>query len=69
MEILPCLVSDDNPSFSEYSYLYDNDFQNIARNEEYEGLNALFSLPMDAAKADPFLFLWQREHSFCHLTA
>ncbi len=46
-------VSDDNPSFSEYSYLYDNDFQNLARNEEYEGLNALFSLPMDAAKADP----------------
>lgn len=46
-------VSDDLPSFSEYSYIYDNSSGMIARNEEYEGLNALFSLPMDSSKADP----------------
>ncbi len=51
-EIYMC-VSDDLPVFSEYSYLYDNDSGILERNEEYEGLNALFSLPLDAAKADP----------------
>ncbi len=46
-------VSDDLPAFSEYSYIYDNASGMIARNEEYEGLNALFSLPIDFSKADP----------------
>lgn len=46
-------VSDDLPAFSEYSYIYDKDAGTIARNEEYEGLNALFLLPIDSAKADP----------------
>lgn len=46
-------ISDDLPEFSEYSYLYDADAGTIARNEEYEGLNALFYLPLDASKADP----------------
>ena len=45
-------VSDDL-GLTEYSYLYDNDKNMIARNEEYEGLNALFSLPLDPSKADP----------------
>lgn len=46
-------ISDDSPAFSEYSYIYDNASGTLARNEEYEGLNALFSLPLDASKADP----------------
>ncbi len=46
-------VSDDIPAFSEYSYRYDSAAGTIARNEQYEGVNALFSLPMDASKADP----------------
>ena len=46
-------VSDDIPALSEYSYIYDNTSDMIARNEEYEGLNALFSLPMDSSKANP----------------
>jgi len=46
-------VSDDLPAVSEYSYIYDKDAGTIARNEEYEGLNALFMLPIDPEKADP----------------
>lgn len=46
-------ISDDLPSFSEYSYLYDSASGTICRNEQYEGLNALFFLPLDPAKADP----------------
>lgn len=46
-------VSDDMPAFSEYSYLYDEASGSLTRNEEYEGLNALFSLPLDPLKADP----------------
>lgn len=45
-------ISDDLPTFSEYSYTYDDTFHNIAKNEEYEGVNALFLLPIDPAKAD-----------------
>lgn len=45
-------VSDDIPALSEYSYIYDNASGKIERNGEYEGLNALFSLPMDSSKAD-----------------
>lgn len=46
-------ISDDLPAISEYSYIYDKDAGTIARNEEYEGTNALFRLPVDSAKADP----------------
>ncbi len=35
------------------AYLYDETTGRIVRNEEYESLNALFDLPMDASKADP----------------
>lgn len=51
-EIYLC-VSDDLPVLSEYSYVYDNDAGILERNEQYDGLNALFSLPLDATKADP----------------
>ena len=35
------------------AYHYDEASGKISRNESYEGLNALFSLPIDLAKADP----------------
>ena len=35
------------------AYLFDETTGRITRNEEYEGLNALFDLPMDVSKADP----------------
>lgn len=34
-------------------YEYDEETGLISRNEAYEGLNALFTLPVDASKADP----------------
>ena len=46
-------VSDDTPGFSKYTYLYDSAAGTIARNEQYEGLNALFAVPLDSSKADP----------------
>lgn len=35
------------------AYCYDAATGNISRNEEYDGLNALFELPIDTAKANP----------------
>ncbi len=35
------------------AYCYDELTGKISRNENYEGMNALFELPMDIAKADP----------------
>lgn len=35
------------------AYYYDKATGKIIRNEEYEGLNALFELPLDASKANP----------------
>ena len=35
------------------AYCYDELTGEISRNEEYEGLNALFALPVDRSKADP----------------
>lgn len=35
------------------AYLYDKETGVISRNEEYDGLNALFALPIDETKADP----------------
>lgn len=51
-EIYLC-VSDDMPDYTEYSYTYDKTTGTISRNEAYEGLNALFPLPLNPAKADP----------------
>lgn len=50
-DIYMCVT--DDIGLTEYSYLYDNDKNEIARNEEYEGLNALFFIPFDSSKADP----------------
>jgi len=35
------------------AYCYDKSTGKISRNEKYEGLNALFGLPVDISKADP----------------
>lgn len=50
-EIYMCVSND--IGFTEYSYIYDYETDTIARNDAYEGLNALFSLPLDSSKADP----------------
>lgn len=34
-------------------YLYDEDTGKVSRNEAYEGMNALFEIPLDPEKADP----------------
>lgn len=39
--------------YNKEAYRYDEATGEISRNEEYEGLNALFALPVDASKADP----------------
>lgn len=43
----------DGSFFNREAYLYDKVTGEISRNETYGGLNALFSLPIDSAKADP----------------
>lgn len=43
----------DGSFYKRDAYLYDKETGIISRNEEYDGLNALFTLPVDIAKADP----------------
>jgi len=43
----------DNTFYQREAYLYDEVTGEIMRNEAYDGLNALFQLPIDVAKADP----------------
>lgn len=43
----------DGSFFNRDAYLYDKETGEISRNEAYDGLNALFTLPLDSAKADP----------------
>lgn len=43
----------DGSFFNREAYLYDKETGEISRNETYGGLNALFALPIDSAKADP----------------
>lgn len=43
----------DGSFFNRDAYLYDKETGEISRNEAYGGLNALFTLPIDSAKADP----------------
>lgn len=39
--------------YNQDAYTFDEATGTIARNESYDGLNALFSLPLDPSKADP----------------
>lgn len=50
-ELYLCVV--DSTFYDNKAYLYDETSGEIARNEAYTGLNALFSLPLDASRADP----------------
>lgn len=43
----------DSTFYNVQAYHYDKETGEISRNEGYDGLNALFSVPMDASKADP----------------
>ncbi len=43
----------DNTFYRREAYIYDEVTGEITRNEGYEGVNALFQLPIDVAKADP----------------
>lgn len=43
----------DSTFYRKDAYYYDEASGEISRNESYEGLNALFQLPLDESKADP----------------
>lgn len=47
------LCVSDGTFYNPAAYNYDEATGEITRNEGYEGLNALFELPIDASKADP----------------
>lgn len=47
------LCVSDGVFYNRDAYIYEKATGDISRNEAYEGLNALFRLPVDAAKADP----------------
>lgn len=47
------LCVSDSMSYNIDAYAYDEQTGEISRKEDYEGLNALFRLPLDASKADP----------------
>ena len=42
----------DGTFYNSDAYIYDTDTGKISRNENYDGVNALFVLPMDPSKAD-----------------
>ncbi len=46
------LCVSDGTFYNNDAYVYDEESGNISRNEEYQGVNALFSLPFDKSKAD-----------------
>lgn len=43
----------DSLFYNREAYIYDEITGKITRNESYQGLNALFNLPLDASKANP----------------
>ena len=47
------LCVSDTMFYNAQLYQYDENTGTIARSEDYEGLNALFDLPLDTSKADP----------------
>lgn len=46
------LCVNDGSFYSNEAYLYDEASGSIGRNEDYQGVNALFTLPLDKSKAD-----------------
>lgn len=51
-EIYLCLADENSAGVINEAYIYDEETGKITRNEAYEGCNALFTLPLDAKKAD-----------------
>lgn len=47
------LCVSDGPFYQTKAYNYDEETGKISRNTNYQGLNALFDLPIDRSKADP----------------
>ncbi len=47
------LCVNDGTFYEQQAYNFDEKTGEISRNKDYEGLNALFDLPIDASKADP----------------
>lgn len=47
------LCVSDTPFYDTNAYHYDENSGKISRDETYNGINVLFSLPVDASKADP----------------
>ena len=47
------LCVSDSTFYANAAYTYDEESGRISRNESYEGLNALFSIPIDPAKGNP----------------
>lgn len=51
-EVYLCLTDENSAGVINKAYVYDEKTGKITRNETYDGCNALFVLPLDAAKAD-----------------
>lgn len=52
-EVYLCLADENSAGVINQAYSYDEKTGKLARNEAYDGCNALFQLPFDPAKADP----------------
>lgn len=52
-EVYLCLADENSAGVINQAYSYDEKTGKLARNEAYDGCNALFQLPLDPAKADP----------------
>lgn len=52
-EVYLCLADENRAGVINQAYSYDEKTGKLARNEAYDGCNALFQLPLDPAKADP----------------
>lgn len=52
-EVYLCLTDENSAGVINQAYRYDETTGKISRKEAYDGCNALFTLPLDRAKADP----------------
>ena len=52
-EVYLCLTDENSAGVINKAYSYDETTGKISRKEAYDGCNALFTLPLDRAKADP----------------
>lgn len=52
-EVYLCLADENSAGLINEAYNFDETTGKVSRNEAYDGCNALFTLPLDRAKADP----------------